>query len=368
MGGKPSPAFKAKVAFEALKENKTIAELSSQFAVHPTQIKQWRDIMQKNGATLYTDRQKQKDREQEDLIRRLYEQVGKLQIQVDWLKKRWALSTVNQTVRDIVLSHINKQEGGIPLATQADLLGISRSSVYYQPVPVDPYNLEVMNHIDIIYTNMPYYGVLRMTAALRHDGYDINEKHVRRLMREMGLEAIYPKPHLSKNANPHPVYPYLLRNMTASYPNHIWGTDITYIRMKQGFLYLVAFMDWYSRYVVSWRLSTMLTTDFVLQAANDALTIATPTIINSDQGVQFTSNDYLSLWNPHTTNISMDGRRRCMDNIFTERLWRSVKYEEVYLHDYDSVLDAKDGLTRYFNIYNTRRLGIILKQHPYQER
>lgn len=273
------------------------------------------------------------------------------------------METSSQSVREIVLSHINKQESDIPIATQADLLGIARASVYYQPVPVDPFDLFVMKKIDEIYTELPYYGIRRMTAELKRQHIDINHKHVARLMKAMGVEAIYPKPNLSKNANQHPVYPYLLRDIIASYPNHIWGTDITYIRMKQGFLYLVAFMDWYSRYVVSWRLSTMLTTDFILAAAHDALTVGTPTIINSDQGVQFTSQDYLSLWNPETTNISMDGRGRAMDNIFTERLWRSVKYEEVYLNNYDSVLDAKDGLTRYFDIYNTRRLH---QAHNYQ--
>lgn len=213
-----------------------------------------------------------------------------------------------------------------------------------------------MKRIDAIYTELPYYGIRRMTAELNGLHIRVNHKHVARLMREMGIEAIYPKPNLSKNANQHPIYPYLLHNVVARYPNHIWGTDITYIRMREGFVYLVAFMDWYSRYVVSWRLSTMLTTHFVVEAAREALAIATPTIINSDQGVQFTSNDYLSLWNPETTNISMDGRGRCMDNIFTERLWRSVKYEEVYLNNYNSVLDAKDGLTRYFDIYDNRRL------------
>ncbi|MCL4359653.1 IS3 family transposase [Patescibacteria group bacterium] len=228
-----------------------------------------------------------------------------------------------------MLSHINKQEHDIPITTQATLLGISRSSVYYQPVPVDPADLDLMNRMDVIYTDFPYYGVIRMTEQLRRDGRVVNEKHVRRLMREMGLEAIYPKPNLSKNANQHPIYPYLLRHVVASYPNHIWGTDITYIRMRQGFLYLVAFLDWYSRYVVAWRLSTMLTTDFVLAAAQDALRVGTPEIVNSDQGVQFTSTDYLSLWNPETTKISMDGRGRCMDNIFTERLWRNVTYDEV---------------------------------------
>lgn len=266
------------------------------------------------------------------------------------------MTTSNDTVREIVLSHIDKQNKKIPIAIQTDLLGISRSSVYYQPVPVNSHDLDIMNRIDRIYTDMPYYGVMRMTEQLRRDGLVINEKHVRRLMREMGLEAMYPKPNLSKNANQHPVYPYLLRGITADHPNHIWGTDITYIRMRQGFLYLVAFLDWYSRYVLSWRLSTMLTTDFVVAAARDALIVGTPDITNSDQGVQFTSGEYLALWNPQYTRISMDGRGRCMDNIFTERLWRSVKYEEVYINSYDSVLDAKDGLTRYFDTYNFRRL------------
>lgn len=203
---------------------------------------------------------------------------------------------------------------------------------------------------------MPYYGVMRMTHQLRRDGYRVNEKRIRHLMREMGLEAIYPKPNLSLNNRSHPVYPYLLRGVPITHPNHVWGTDITYIKMKQGYLYLVVFMDWYSRYVLSWRLSTMLTTDFIIEAGTEALTKGIPEIANSDQGVQFTSHDYLNIWNPDTTKISMDGRGRAMDNIFTERLWRSVKYEEVYPKDYQSVLDAKDGLTNYFDTYNNRRL------------
>lgn len=260
------------------------------------------------------------------------------------------------SVGDIVHSHIDKTNPDIPVATQADLLGISRGSVYYQPVPVDPEDFILMNRIDEIYTEIPYYGVPRMTQQLKREQFQVNHKRVYRLMQQMGIQAVYPKPNLSKNANQHPVYPYLLRGVVANHPNHIWGTDITYIRMKQGFVYLVAFLDWYSRYVVSWKISTLLTTDFVLEAAGDALCVGIPEIINSDQGVQFTSQDYLSVWNPDTTRISMDGRGRAMDNIFTERLWRSVKYEEVYLKNYDSVSDAKDGINRYFNIYDHRRL------------
>lgn len=224
-----------------------------------------------------------------------------------------------------------------------------------------------MQKIDEIYTEMPYYGIRRMTAELVDQHYVVNHKHVARLMREMGIEAIYPKPNLSKNANQHQVYPYLLRGVVAGHPNHIWGTDITYIRMRRGFLYLVVFMDWFSRYILSWRLSTMLTTEFVLEAAREALTIGIPEITNGDQGVQFTSREYLSLWDPQKTKISMDGRGRAMDNVFTERLWRSVKYEEVYLKNYDSVLDAKDGIGRYLDIYNHRRLHQALNYRTPEE-
>lgn len=263
--------------------------------------------------------------------------------------------TTDRSVHDIVLSHINKQDE-LPISTQAYLLGVSRSSVYYQPTPPNPEDYLIMNKIDEVYTEMPYYGVRKMTQELKSFGHTINHKRVRRLMREMGLEPIYPKPKLSDNATFHPRYPYLLRDVVINRPNQVWGTDITYIKMRQGFVYLVAFLDWYSRYVLSWRLSTSLSTGFVVEAAQEALKTATPEFANSDQGVQFTSQDYLEIWNPETTKISMDGRGRCMDNIFTERLWRSVKYEDIYPNQYDCVLDVKDGLTKYFNIYNYRRL------------
>lgn len=236
------------------------------------------------------------------------------------------------------------------------MLGIARSSVYYQPVAPNPDDFLIMNQIDSIYTQQPYYGYRPMTKQLKRDGFVVNHKRVLKLMHQMGIEAIYPKPNLSQNSKPHPVFPYLLRKLSISRPNQVWGTDITYIKMKQGFLYLVAFMDWYSRFVVSWQLSTVLATDFVLEAGSRALDTATPEIINSDQGVQFTSSDYLNLWDPEATQISMDGRGRFVDNIFTERLWRSVKYNDIYPNCYDTVLDVKEGLTRYFNIYNYTRL------------
>lgn len=258
-------------------------------------------------------------------------------------------SSNHLTAKDIV-SHINKTESVLPKSIQTDLLGISRSSLYYEPQPVPLETLAVMNGIDKIYTAHPFYGSRRIAKEL-----GVNRKQIQRLMREMGYEAIYPKPNLSKNTTPHPIYPYLLRGVTAERPNHIWGTDITYIRMAKGFLYLTAYLDWFSRFVLSWKLSTTLETEFVIDAAKEALIIGTPKIENSDQGVQFTSQDYINLWEENNVKISMDGRGRAMDNIFTERLWRSLKYEEVYLKEYATVLEAKENIGAYFNFYNYER-------------
>lgn len=271
------------------------------------------------------------------------------------LKKSWASQTTNLSAHQIVLSHINKQ-ASLPLTDQAALLGISRGSIYYVPVAPNPEDFIIMNRIDEIYTKQPYYGYRPMTAQLKRDGCQVNKKRVYRLMREMGIEAIYPKPNLSKNNQPHSIYPYLLKHLCIIRPNQVWGTDITYIRMEQGFIYLVAFLDWFSRYVVAWQLSTTLTTGFIVEAAQRALQTAYPEIINSDQGVQFTSQDYLNLWNQEKTKISMDHRGRCFDNIFTERLWRTVKYNDIYPKCYDSVIAVRDGLTEFFDIYNNHRL------------
>lgn len=259
------------------------------------------------------------------------------------------------TAKDL-LSLIDKT-GYVPIKRQVELLGISRSSIYYQPAPVDPFTHMVMDMIDVEYTKRPYYGSRRIAEEITNQlKIPINRKRIQRLMRRMGLEAIYPKPNLSFNSKQHPAYPYLLKGIIASWPNHIWGTDITYIRIAKGFLYLVAFMDWYSRFVVAWKLSTTLTTDFVIEAAKEALTLGVPDITNSDQGVQYTSNDYLSLWDSDRTKISMDGRGRAMDNIFTERLWRSVKYEEVYIKNYQTVKEAHEGISTYLYDYNYGRL------------
>lgn len=244
----------------------------------------------------------------------------------------------------------------IPISRQCELLGLSRSGYYYEPVGESPLNLRLMNLIDEQYTKTPFYGVDKMTAWLIRQGYTVNPKRIRRLMRKMGLEAIYPKPRLSLSTSENKKYPYLLRDLEIERPDQVWCADITYIRMRQGFLYLMAIMDWYSRYVLAWRLSNTLDTGFCLDALNAALVISQPEIFNTDQGVQFTSAEFTKRLQEAEIRISMDGRGRVFDNIFVERLWRTVKYEEVYIHSYEGVHDTFSNLERYFRFYNTERI------------
>ena len=243
----------------------------------------------------------------------------------------------------------------LPRITQADLLGISRRSLYYQPVPPSPEEVALKHRIDELYTAHPFYGSRKVTVLLAEAFGPINRKRVQRYMREMGIAGIAPGPNLSKRATEHHIYPYLLRNLTAQRPNHIWGCDITYIRLRHGWLYLVAILDWYSRYVVSWTLDETLELGFVLDAIAQARMVATPEIWNTDQGSHFTSAQVTQPWLAAGVQISMDGKGRALDNIFTERLWRSVKYEEVYLTDYGSPREARVGLGRYLQFYNTER-------------
>lgn len=232
---------------------------------------------------------------------------------------------------------------------------MSRSSFYYTPAVESEYNMLLMRMIDEQYTRTPFYGILRMTAWLRIQGHQVNHKRVQRLMRLMGLEAIYPKPNLSKKGMVSSKYPYLLRGMVIEKPNQVWSTDITYIRLRQGFVYLVAVMDWFSRYVLSWEVSNSLDTFFCLAALERAFQKGIPEIFNSDQGSQFTSEAFTKRLEASGIRISWDGRGRVWDNIFVERLWRSVKYEDVYLKDYDNVPEAIGGLGDYFEFYNTQR-------------
>jgi len=255
----------------------------------------------------------------------------------------------------------------IAVSKQCELLGLNRSSYYYRPEKDDSYNEDLMRLIDEQCTKTPFYGVPKMTAWLCRQGHWVNEKRIRRLMRLMGLYAIYPKPRLSKSNDEHKKYPYLLKGVTVDYPDQAWCSDITYIRLLHGFVYLVVVMDWFSRYVLSWELSITLERDFCIDALKRGLLISKPEIFNSDQGPQYTSEDFINALKEEDIRISMDGRGRLYDNIFVERLWRTVKYEEVYLHDYRSVSKARERLAYYFDFYNTERPHASLEYQTPQE-
>lgn len=268
--------------------------------------------------------------------------------------------------RDLALL-IESSHPQLTVTRQAELLGIPRRSVYYQPADTTTAQALLkrdMDAVDSIYTDYPFYGSRRMQLELLDRyGIDVGRSRIRSVMDLLGLEAVYAKPNTSKPGvgMRHRIYPYLLRGVRAAYPNHIWGVDITYIRTAEGFVYLVAFIDWYSRYVIAWCVSDSLHNDFVLRALREAIQVTAdcgmplPDISNSDQGSHFTSEAYISHLEQAGIQISMDGRGRCMDNIFTERLWRTVKYENVYLSSYQNLCDAEQGLALYFKFYNHRR-------------
>jgi putative transposase len=251
---------------------------------------------------------------------------------------------------------IEKENPHISISRQCNFLALNRSTLYYKgKEEVSDYNLYLMGLIDKQYTKTPFYGSRRMTAYLKRLDYDVNRKRIQRLMRMMGIEAIYPKPNLSKRGKENEVYPYLLKGLKITESNQVWATDITYIGMQRGWLYLTAIMDWHSRYVLSWELSTTLEVGFCIDALKKALIIGKPQIFNSDQGVQYTSSSFTQILKDNNIQISMDSRGRAFDNIFIERLWRSLKYEEVYIKDYSIVKEAREGIRTYFEFYNNER-------------
>ena len=263
---------------------------------------------------------------------------------------------MNRTERLALVDH---DDPVLPVAAQCRLLRVARSSWYYRPVAAAPDELAVMRRIDELHLEYPFYGSRRMAVVLRDDGWAVNRKRTQRLMRLMGLEAIYQRPNTSQPHPDHRVYPYLLRGLIIDRPNQVWCADITYIPMAKGFVYLVAVMDWFSRRVLAWRLSITLETDFCVAALRDALERhGRPDIFNTDQGVQFTSDGFLDELESHGIRVSMDGKGRFLDNIFIERLWRSLKYEEVYLKAYGSVAEARQGIGGWLGFYNPA------SQHP----
>jgi len=244
----------------------------------------------------------------------------------------------------------------LPVTQQCQVLDLSRSSVYYTPEPIPEADLALMRRIDELHLDFPFAGSRMLRDLLRLEGHRVGRSRVARLMRLMGVEAIYRRKNTSRRHPEHAVFPYLLRNLTIDRPNQVWAMDITYLPMKRGFVYLAVVLDWATRRVLSWRLSNSLTADFCIEAVEEAISrFGTPEIFNTDQGSQFTGTDFIALLKRHEIQISMDGKGCWRDNVFVERLWRTVKYEEVYLHAYESVSDVRAGLTRYFAFYNTRR-------------
>jgi len=345
-----SAEFKAKVALEAIKKLKTVNELASEYGVHPTQIHPWKKQALDELPGIFSSRRAQNQKEQEDLTASLYQQIGQLKVELDWLKKNLALSIVDKRLL------VEPNHPDISLSRQCELLDLARSSWYYKPVAVDPYELYLMHLIDQQYTATPFYGIRRMTAWLRTQGEVVNHKRVARLMLQMGIEAIYARPRTTTPGDKVRRYPYLLKSLIIDAPNVIWSTDITYIHLAGGFVYLVALLDWFSRYALSWQLSNTMDVHFCLVALEQALRVGQPQIFNSDQGSQFTSETFTSYLESKNIRISQDGKGRAFDNIFVERLWRSVKYEEVYLKDYSTVAVAIQSLGKYFEFYNHQRL------------
>ena len=250
---------------------------------------------------------------------------------------------------------VERADPDLSVAAQCRLLKVARSTLYYQPASMDPDDLALMRRMDELYTASPFYGSRRMVAVLRRDGWTVNRKRIRRLMRVMGLEAIYPKPKLSAARAGHRIYPYLLRNVSITRPDQVWSTDITYVPLASGFMYLAAVIDWFSRYVIAWRLSNTLDGGFCQDMLEEALSRGRPEVFNTDQGVQFTRADFVAVLESRGIRISMDGKGRFLDNIFIERLWRSLKYEEVFIKAYGSVMEARRGIGGWLTFYNEER-------------
>ena len=344
-----SNQFKFKVALEAAKGLKTINAIASEHNLHPTQVSGWKKHLLEEGVTIFGSHTARLPRQQAAREAELYEQIGRLKMELESLKKKLPPAT------EAKRAMIDPQHPEISIRRQCALVGLNRSTLYWKPAEETALNLTLMRMIDAQFMRTPCYGYRRMTVYLREQGQAVNGKRVKRLMRKMGLLAVYPRPRTSQAAPQHPKYPYLLRGLEIQHPNQVWSADITYAPLPKGFVYLVAVIDWYSRFVLSWQLSNTLDGAFCLEALHQALDYGQPEIFNTDQGAQFTAQAFTSTLEAAGIRISMDGRGRALDNIFVERLWRTVKYEDSYIRDYASVTERVRGLEAYFHFYNHQR-------------
>ena len=345
-----SPAFKAKVAVAAIKGEKTLIELAQDFDVHPNQIKQWRDQLLEGATGVFGDAAKAEPEPVID-VKTLHAKIGELTLENDFLSGALGRGgSVGERKKMIDLT------AKLSVSRQAIMLGISWGSVYYTPRPVSDADLKLMHRIDKLHMEFPFAGSRMLRSLLVQEGFKVGRLHVATLMKRMGIEALYRKPNTSKPEPGHKIYPYLLRKLPITRPNQVWAMDITYIPMARGFIYLAAVLDWFTRRVLAWRVSITLEADFCIEAVEEALAKhGTPEIFNTDQGSQFTSTDFIKVLAAREIKISMDGKGAWRDNVFIERLWRSIKYEEVYLRAYTSVSEARSGIGRYLIFYNSRR-------------
>ncbi|MEM9213642.1 MAG: IS3 family transposase [Cyanobacteria bacterium P01_F01_bin.150] len=348
-----SAQFKAKVALEAAREAKTTSQLSSQYDIHPTVINNWKRQLLSEASSLFEADKKndKKSKDQQAQIDELYRQIGKLTVERDFLGEQ--VRAVGIEDRKALVMPDHEQ---LSIVEQCDLLNIARSSLYYRSKGPSEEDLILARLIDEQYMRTPFYGSRRMTVILQKLGYRVNRKRVQRLMRELGIEAIYPKPRLSNMNSEHTVYPYLLKGLAINHSNQVWCTDITYLPVLKGHFYLVAIMDWFSRRVLSWRISNTLDVTFCVDSLEGAIALyGTPEIFNSDQGSQFTSSQFTDILKAKDVKISMDGKGRCYDNIFIERLWRSVKYELIYIKSFDDGVHLIKEVDEWFRWYNNER-------------
>ncbi|WP_430257338.1 IS3 family transposase [Neorhizobium sp. IRS_2294] len=345
-----SPAFKAKVALAAIRGEQTLVELSQQFDVHANQIKQWKDQLLEGATGVFGDEAKAEPAGPTVDVKTLHAKIGELTLENDFLGRSARQGGIAERKEMIDREH------KLSVVRQAKLLGFSRGSVYYSPRPVSDGDLALMRRIDELHLDYPFAGSRMLQGLLRGEGLETGRLHVATLMKKMGIEAIYRRPNTSKPAPGHKIYPYLLRKLAVTRPNQVWAMDLTYIPMARGFVYLCAVVDWFSRRVLSWRLSITMEAAFCIEAVEEALArYGKPDIFNTDQGSQFTSVDFTAVLKKAEIAISMDGKGAWRDNVFVERLWRSIKYEEVYLHAYKTVSEARAGIRRYLTFYNSRR-------------
>ncbi|MFX1671662.1 IS3 family transposase [Paraburkholderia sp. A2WS-5] len=347
--------FKAKVGLEAVRGVRTITETAQEFGVHPVLVGQWKKEVLERAEALFEVKRGPQPSDVTIPEDRLYGEIGRLKMEVDWLKKK-----PGAVCREMRLTWIAPVHDGLPLARQCELAGVSRATLYRRmsaaPARHDEVALLLRALIDEEYTRRPFYGSRRMVVFLRACGHRINRKRVQRLMRELGLAGMAPGPATSRAHPQHRVWPYLLRGVAITRPDQVWSTDVTYVRLARGFAYLVAVIDWYSRRVLSWRISNSMDASFCVDCLEDALRAhGRPEVFNSDQGSQFTSAAFTGVLMREGVAISMDGRGRALDNIFVERLWRSVKHEDVYLKGYANMAELLVGLSEYFAFYNTER-------------